>query len=131
MSYRHGESGLLDYLDAQGLQATMQEYNQAFYELEVAVASLEGQQGLFSPLRRRGAEKNSLRRVCVNQIWRILMNKKIILSLVVWTFFLLAAKGRSQGSCMGRTSRRERHQEDTVLTPEAVKQAGIEPQRFL
>ena len=100
MSYRHGESGLLDYLDAQVLQATMQEYNQAFYELEVAVASLEGQQGLFSPLRRRGAEKNSLRRVCVNQIWRILMYIKIILSLVVWPFFLLAAKGRSQGSCI-------------------------------
>lgn len=42
LSYRHGESGLLDYLDAQRVyRQTMLEYNQAFYELEVAVASLE------------------------------------------------------------------------------------------
>ena len=42
MSYRHGESGLLDYLDAQRVyRQTMLEFNQAFYELEVATASLE------------------------------------------------------------------------------------------
>ena len=47
LSYRHGESGLLDYLDAQRVyRQTMQEYNQAFYELEVAVASLERAAGI-------------------------------------------------------------------------------------
>lgn len=41
-SYRHGESGLMDYLDAQRVhKQTLLEYNQAFYELEVAAASLE------------------------------------------------------------------------------------------
>lgn len=47
LSYRHGESGLLDYLDAQRVyRQTLLEYNQAFYELEVAVASLERAAGL-------------------------------------------------------------------------------------
>lgn len=47
LSYRHGESGLLDYLDAQRVyRQTLLEYNQAFYELEVAVASLERAAGI-------------------------------------------------------------------------------------
>jgi cobalt-zinc-cadmium efflux system outer membrane protein len=47
LSYRHGESVLLDYLDAQRVyRQTMLEYNQAFYELEVAVASLERAVGM-------------------------------------------------------------------------------------
>ena len=47
LSYRHGESGLLDYLDAQRVyRSTLLEYNQAFYEHEVAIASLERAAGL-------------------------------------------------------------------------------------
>ncbi len=47
LSYQHGESGLLDYLDAQRVyRQTMLEFNQAFYELEVAVASLERAAGV-------------------------------------------------------------------------------------
>lgn len=47
LSYMHGESGLLDYLDAQRVyRQTLLEYNQAFYELEVAIASLERAAGL-------------------------------------------------------------------------------------
>ncbi len=47
MSYRHGESGLLDYLDAQRVyRQTVLEFNQAFYELDVAVASLERAAGI-------------------------------------------------------------------------------------
>jgi len=47
LSYRHGESGLLDYLDAQRVyRQTLLEYNQAFYEHEVAIASLERAAGI-------------------------------------------------------------------------------------
>ena len=41
-SYRQGESGLLDLLDAQRVyRTTLLEYNQSFFELEVSLASLE------------------------------------------------------------------------------------------
>ncbi len=41
-SYRHGESGLLDYLDAQRVyQSTFVEYYQSLFELESSLAALE------------------------------------------------------------------------------------------
>lgn len=41
-SYRQGESGLLDYLDAQRIyRATLIEYYQSFFELEASLAMLE------------------------------------------------------------------------------------------
>jgi len=41
-SYRHGESGLLDYLDAQRVyQSTFNEYYQSLFELESSMAALE------------------------------------------------------------------------------------------
>lgn len=45
-SYRHGESALLDYLDAQRVyRSTLIEYYQSFFELEVSLADLERMAG--------------------------------------------------------------------------------------
>ncbi|MFQ5481027.1 MAG: TolC family protein [Thermodesulfobacteriota bacterium] len=42
ISYRHGESGLLDYLDAQRVyRSVLMEYYQSLFELEASLASLE------------------------------------------------------------------------------------------
>jgi len=42
LSYRHGESGLLDYLDAQRIyRATFLEYYQSLFEVESSLAALE------------------------------------------------------------------------------------------
>lgn len=42
LSYKHGESGILDYLDAQRVyRSTLVEYYQSFFELESSLAALE------------------------------------------------------------------------------------------
>ncbi len=42
ISYKHGESGLLDYLDAQRVyRSVLMEYYQSLFELEASLASLE------------------------------------------------------------------------------------------
>ena len=42
LTYRQGESGILDYLDAQRIhRQTLLEYNQARYELFVYLAEIE------------------------------------------------------------------------------------------
>lgn len=47
LSYKQGESGLLDYLDAQRVyRSTVMEYYQAFFELEASLASLERASGV-------------------------------------------------------------------------------------
>ncbi len=46
LSYRHGESGILDYLDSQRVyRSTIGEYYQSLFELEVSIASLERMAG--------------------------------------------------------------------------------------